>query len=132
MNRKTAYRADWVEGLENRQMFSASSLVQMVGTYTGTTRDSNEKSPGTQTTVIQSETHTGKITGYTETKFPHEHTHVSYFTGKITGNSILVTTATTTIKCKISDSGHVLVGSYAFASSDDSSTGSFSLTRVGK
>src|ERR1700733_6120917 len=73
MNRSSAYRFDWVEVLEDRRMFSASpqslamnfvathaplqatlkaTTPNIVGTYSGTVHDSNEKSAGTMTVVI--------------------------------------------------------------------------------
>ena len=73
MDRHAAHRADWVESLENRRMFSVSphtpvldsppmqvallatpqvTTPSVVGTYTGTVNDSNERSPGIMTAVI--------------------------------------------------------------------------------
>lgn len=149
MNRSNAYPIDWVQALENRRMFAVSPQTlamelagvhaltvgalkvtpSIVGSYSGTVTDSNEKSPGTITTVIEKESASGKITGYEESKYPHEHTHVTDFTGKISGDSLVLTTSTTTIKVAISDNGHVLTGSYTFKTSDDSSTGHFVVTR---
>ena len=130
MNRNNGYRAQWVEVLENRQMYSASSHVQVVGTFTGTVVDSNEKLPGTITIIIESETASGKITGLVESKFPHEHTHVNAFTAQINGNVLTSTTSTTSVKVTFSASGRLLTGSYTFKMSDDKSTGHFTATRI--
>ena len=132
MNR-TMHSGNWLETLERRQMFAASTVApHLIGTYSGMTSDSNEKSPGTMIAIIQTQSSSGRVTGLVETKFPHEHTHESAFTGKIAGNYITVNTGTTTIKIKIIDSGHVLRGSYTFQSSNDNSVGSFDLTRTTK
>jgi hypothetical protein len=130
MQRRTS-RGHWIEALENRQLFAVSPVATpaIIGTFTGMTTDSNEKSPGTITAIVETQTHTGKLTGYVEIKFPHEHTHITYFTGKISGDSFTMTTDTTTVKGTVSDSGHVLHATYVFMSSDDNSTGEFDVTR---
>jgi hypothetical protein len=136
MNRTNC--AEWMESLEDRRLFAASPLALMlhsvpttpslVGTYTGTVHDSNEKAAGTITTIIKTDSN-GKITGVTESKYPHEHTHDNDFTGKVSGNTLTITTSTTTIKIKLSDNDRVLTGSYVFKNGDDSSTGKFVVTR---
>ena len=149
MNRSSAYRFDWVEVLEDRRMFSASpqslamnfvathaplqatlkaTTPNIVGTYSGTVHDSNEKSAGTMTVVIQTQSN-GKITGYVDSKYPHEHTHRNFFTAKLSGNSLTVSTSTTSIKVTLSDKDRVMTGSFVFKSSDDSSVGHFVLDR---
>lgn len=124
------YRHQWIESLENRQLFAVSTVTpSIIGTFSGMTTDSNEKSPGTISAIIQSQSASGKVTGYVEIKFPHEHTHIAYFTGKISGDSFTMKTDTTTVKGTVSDSGHILHGTYTFNSSGDSSTGEFDVTR---
>jgi hypothetical protein len=100
-----------------------------VGTFTGTVNDTNEATPGLFTAVILTQTAGGKITGMVESKYAHEHTHINDFTGTIHGNTVSITTSTTTVSVRVSEDGHMLSGSYAYQGSGDSSTGGFVATR---
>jgi hypothetical protein len=153
MIRNNAHRADWIEALEGRRLYSAAPLVpvvgasaphvptvsapkvstpNVVGTYTGTVVDSNEKLPGTETAVILTQGPDGRITGYVESVYPGNAPHTTQFTGVVTGDSVTIKTSTTTVTATFSANGTVLTGGYVFKSSDDSSVGHFVLTRTVK
>lgn len=150
MKRNTAVRADWMEVLEDRRLFSAGHLApaigvsppappsvdipmvatpNVIGTYTGTNTDSNEKLPGTLTAVILTQTAKGKLTGYVESTFPGNPTKITQFTGSINGDSLVMNTPTTIVMATISHKGNVLTGYYTFKTTGDSSIGQFVVTR---
>lgn len=155
MNRGRGPSAEWVETLENRQLFSgvpgvllldsarahlpahtapmvkvgAAKTPSIVGAFTGAVIDTNESAAGVITAVIKTQNSHGKITGYVASQYPGKGGHLTDFTGTIVGNNFTMTTPTTTVTGVVSDGGTVLTGSYVFATSGDSSTGHFVVTR---
>jgi hypothetical protein len=155
MDRRRGQSVEWVETLEDRQMFSGvpgalvvdSALAQhaqltvakvkvgaaktpsIVGAFTGTVSDSNESVVGVITAVIKTQNAHGKITGYVASQYAGKAGHVTEFTGTIVGDAFTMTTPTTTVTGVVSDGGTVLTGSYVFGASGDSSTGHFVVTR---
>jgi hypothetical protein len=146
--RHTSHR--WVESLENRRLLSASAdallldssatdIAAMVvvpevttpdvlGTFTGSLTSSKEKTTGSLTITITTETHTFHLVGTAVSKFPHEHTGLDSFTGKIKGENFTLNMDNgTIITGKATDHGHVLTGTYT--NSPDGSHGSFSVSR---
>ena len=150
MNRGTAFSPDWIEILEDRRLYSAAPLApavksspphvpvvaapkvttpNVIGTYSGTVSDSNEKKPGTMITVITSQSSSGKITGYVESTYPGQAAHITQFAGTITGDSITINTGTTAVTATVSANGKTITGSYNFKSGSDSSVGHFVVNR---
>jgi hypothetical protein len=153
MIRQTASRGSWFEVLEDRRLFSAAPIApvgssspphapqvsepkvttpNLVGTYTGTVTDSNEKKPGTIEAVIETQSASGKVTGYVECTYPGQAAHITQFTGTITGDSFTMTTSTTVVTGTVSNNGKTLTGSYNFNSGSDSSVGHFVVNRTTK
>jgi hypothetical protein len=150
--RRAAYQSGWVEALEGRRLFSAGPVgpvvdsspphgpvvsapkittPDIVGSFTGTVVDSNEKSPGVFTAVILTQSSSGKLTGYVESTYPGNAPHVTYFTGTISGDVFTMHTPTTVVTGTVWQNGVTLTGSYVFKTSTDSSIGHFVASRAG-
>jgi hypothetical protein len=150
MKRQTAYRANLMEVLEDRRLFSTSPVAPLhdpappqspsmdattvatpniVGSFTGISNDTNEKLPGKLTAVILTQSASGEITGYVVSKYPGNPAKTTDFTGQISGDSVIINTSTTAVHVTVSHKGTVMTGYYTFKSSDDSSIGHFVMTR---
>ena len=138
-----------LEALENRRLLSASAdalvldalsaqpaLVatpmvttpNIVGTFTGSSTSSGEKGSSSLTIFVTSQSHTNHITGTANSKYPHQHTHVSTFTGKINGKSFTLNLSDgSVVQGTATNHGHTLSGTWI--NSSDASHGTFNVSR---
>jgi hypothetical protein len=145
---------NWIEGLEDRRLLSASaasssawytapvtsgwfmspdvSTPNVVGSFTGTLIDTIERKPGTLTLQINSQSRRGVLMGVSTSKIPHEGNDVSDFTGKIVGDSITLNVASSDnvkIKGTISEKHHkdVISGTWMDTTGSNPEHGTFSV-----